>query len=381
MSTNRSRRIDRDAAEHLLGGAVGGPPAGQDASLTGPDGGPGPLARILAAAAAPATADELAGEQAALTAFREARLTPDPVVTTPVRRRSMATAALARAFSTKATAAVLGATALCGVAVAAGTGNLPSPLGGGSGAPEHALAAAGGPSGSAPGTASADGSADASAGSSATSPGSAAPGTPSVRPSGGGSASGGPQLVGPSTAAKPGTPSTDTDGDGDAEGHGARPLAPGLVALCHGFADWSGRGERSPATEPRFGPLVAAAGGAEKVADYCAQELGDEDDDHPGATAQPHEPGRPTPGPGVGKGNTEDGRGNGQDKNKGNGQDNGQDKGQEKGQDKGNGGNGAKPGRSGVTVPAPPSAPPLPDVRPSRTDRPDRPDDSQSGRR
>ncbi|MEV7936706.1 hypothetical protein AB0O82_11230 [Kitasatospora sp. NPDC088264] len=369
MSTNRSRRIDRDAAEHLLGGAVGGPPAGQDASLTGPDGGPGPLARILAAAAAPATADELAGEQAALTAFREARLTSDLVVTTPVRRRSMATATLARAFSTKATAAVLGATALCGVAVAAGTGNLPSPLGGGSGAPEHALAAAGGPSGSAPGTASAD----ASAGSSATSPDSAAPGTPSVRPSGGGSASGGPQLVGPSTAPKPGTPSADTDGDGDVEGHGARPLAPGLVALCHGFADWSGRGERSPATEPRFGPLVTAAGGAEKVADYCAEVLGDEDD-HPGAAAQPHDPGRTTPGPGAGagKGNTEDGRGNGQDKNKNKGN------GQEKGQDKGNGGNGARPGRSGVTVPAPPAAPPLPDVRPSRTDRSD---DSQSGRR
>ncbi|MER8100676.1 hypothetical protein [Kitasatospora sp. NPDC094016] len=380
MSTNRSRRIDRDAAEHLLGGAVGGPPAGQDASLTGPDGGPGPLARILAAAAAPATADELAGEQAALTAFREARLTPDPVVTTPVRRRSMATAALARAFSTKATAAVLGATALCGVAVAAGTGNLPSPLGGGSGAPEHALAAAGGPSGSAPGTASADASADASAGSSDTSPDSAAPGTPPVRPSGGGSASGGPQLVGPSTAPKPGTPSADTDGDGDAEGHGARPLAPGLVALCHGFADWPGRGERSPATEPRFGPLIAAAGGAEKVADYCAEVLGDEGDDHPGAAAQPHDPGRTTPGPGAGagrgNGNAEDGRGNGQDKSKN--KDKGKDNGNGNGQDKGDGGNGTRPGRSGVTVPAPPSAPPLPDVRPSRTDRSD---DSQSGRR
>ncbi|MFJ3214663.1 hypothetical protein ACIPLC_01875 [Kitasatospora sp. NPDC086801] len=365
MSTNRSRRIDRDAAEHLLGGAVGGPPAGQDASLTGPDGGPGPLTRILAAAAAPATADELAGEQAALAAFREARLTPDPVVTTSVRRRSMATAALARAFSTKATAAVLGATALCGVAVAAGTGTLPSPLGGGSGAPEHTLAVAGGPSGSAPGTASAD----SSAGSSAASPGSAAPGTPSARPSGGGSASGGPQAVGPSTAPKSGTPSADT---GDADGHGPRPLAPVLAALCHGFADRTGRGERSPATEPQFGPLVAAAGGAEKVADYCAEALGNEGADHPGATAQPRDPGRTSPGPGAGKGNTEDGQGNGQDRNKG------KDNGQDRGNGQGNGGNGAKPSRSGVTVPTPPSVPPLPDVRPSRTDRSD---DSPSGRR
>ncbi|MBO1420171.1 hypothetical protein [Streptomyces sp. FH025] len=142
MSTNRSRRIDRDAAEQLLGGAVGGPSDGQDASLTGPDG-PGRLARVLAAAAAPATTAELAGEEAALTAFREASLTPDPVVT-PVRRRSMATAALARAFSTKAAAAVLGATVLCGVAVAAGTGNLPVSLGGGPSEPEHTVAVPGG---------------------------------------------------------------------------------------------------------------------------------------------------------------------------------------------------------------------------------------------
>ncbi|MDH6704875.1 hypothetical protein P3T27_001578 [Kitasatospora sp. MAA19] len=351
MSTNRSRRIDRDAAEHLLGGAVGGPPAGQDASLTGPDDGPGQLARVLAAAAAPATARELAGEEAALAAFREARLTSDPLVTAPVRRRSMATAALARAFSTKATAAVLGATALCGVAVAAGTGNLPSPLGGGSSTPEHTLAAAGGSSGSAPGTPSAD----SSAGSSSASPGTSS-GAPSARPSGG-SSGGGPQVVGPSTApTTPGSPSADADADG----HGTRSVPPALIALCRAFADRTGKGERLLGTEPQFGPLVSAAGGAEKMADFCAEALGAAGDDHQDATAPSPGPGRTVPG--ATKGNGGDGKGNGKDNaDGGNGKGNGQDR--------ADGGAGAKPGRSGATIPALPAVPTPPDVRPSRPDR------------
>ena len=66
MSTNRSRRIDRDVAEQLLSGAADGRQAG-----------PGALSDLLAAAAAPGTARELAGEEAAVAAFREAaRLMP-----------------------------------------------------------------------------------------------------------------------------------------------------------------------------------------------------------------------------------------------------------------------------------------------------------------
>ena len=65
MSTNRSRQIDRDMAEQLLGGAPGGRTGGHDA-----------LAGLLAAAAAPAADGELPGEQAALAAFRVARPTP-----------------------------------------------------------------------------------------------------------------------------------------------------------------------------------------------------------------------------------------------------------------------------------------------------------------
>ncbi|MQS13453.1 hypothetical protein F7Q99_14545 [Streptomyces kaniharaensis] len=278
MSTNRSRRIDRDTAEQLLGGAVGGPSAGQDASLTGPDGGPGQLARVLAAAAAPATAAELAGEEAALTAFREARLTPDPVVkTAPVRRRSMATAALARALSTKATAAVLSATALCGVAVAAGTGNLPSPFSGGSATPDHAFA--GGDTGTSPSSGRGTGGATTGG---------------SSRPSGSGSSGGGSQALGPSASPSAGSSATD--------GHGTAP-SPAMVALCRGFTDRTAKGERSRqlVTDPQFAQLVAAAEGPDKVEEYCGQVLARANDDaHKNATSQPHDPGRPSADPGNG---------------------------------------------------------------------------------
>ncbi|MER7672948.1 hypothetical protein ABTY61_31455 [Kitasatospora sp. NPDC096128] len=345
MSTNRSRRIDRDAAEQLLGGAVGGPSAGQDASLTGPDG-PGQLARVLAAAAAPATAAELAGEEAALAAFREASLTPDPVVT-PVRRRSMATAALARAFSTKAAAAVLGATALCGVAVAAGTGNLPSGLGGPS-EPEHTVATTGSPTGSSSGTPTGTG----------TGTGSASPGR-TTRPSTGATTD--PHRVLPSGPVSP-----DPDGR-TAGGHGDdRPAPPAaLLPLCQGFADRTGKGERPRqlAADPFFAPLIAAAGGADGVQDYCAGAQGHQGDDHQGTSGS---------GKGAGKGSG-NGSGNGNGNTNGNGSGN---NGNSNGEDT-NGGGGAKPGKGGV-LPPPSGLPTLPDIHPSRTGHSE---DDQAARR
>ncbi|MBV6697036.1 hypothetical protein KV557_07860 [Kitasatospora aureofaciens] len=342
MSTNRSRRIDRDTAEQLLGGAVGGPSAGQDASLTGSDG-TGQLARVLAAAAAPATAAELAGEEAALTAFREARLTPDPVqMTAPVRRRSMATATLARAFSAKAAAAVLGATALCGVAVAAGTGNLSSALDGGPSEPEHSLAPVG-----TPGTSSAAGT------------GTASTGTPSGRPSGTGSSAtgssgGGSQALKPSATPSPGASSAD--------GHGTPPASPAVVALCHTFADRTGKGEH-PArlvTDPLFGPLVMEAGGPDKVEDYCVAALGRAANDAPrSATPQPHDPGRPGPSADPGGGT-----GNGTDAGKGNG-----DGGAGKNGGGGTGdGSGGKPGKGGATGLPLTALPTPPDVHQTKPD-------------
>ncbi|MFI9157063.1 hypothetical protein [Kitasatospora aureofaciens] len=337
MSTNRSRRIDRDAAEQLLGGAVGGPSAGQDASLTGPDG-PGQLARVLAAAAAPATAAELAGEEAALAAFREASLTPDPLVT-PVRRRSMATAALARAFSTKAAAAVLGATALCGVAVAAGTGNLPA-LGGPT-EPEHSVAASGSPTDSTHGTTGTTAS-PGTTGSPGTVSGSASP-SGSARPTTGAQADP-PHGVAPSAPATPGA-------RGD---HPSPPAA--LVPLCQNFADRTNKGERPRqlAADPLFAPLIAAAGGADGVPDFCDGTPGHSNGDHQGTPAQPS--------PSTRNGNP-NGNGNA------NGNTNGEDT---------SGGNGAKPGKGGVTVTLPPALPTPPNARPSRTGPSE---DEQSARR
>ncbi|MEV0536545.1 hypothetical protein [Kitasatospora sp. NPDC050463] len=342
MSTNRSRRIDRDTAEQLLGGAVGGPSAGQDASLTGPgasagstgpllpDGGPGGrVAHVLAAAAAPAVADELAGEEAALAAFREARLAPVPAVPAPlapVRRRSMATAALARAFSTKAVAVVLGATALGGVAVAAGTGNLPSPLGGGSEEPRRSLLA--------PATASS------TPGASSAAPG-GGPATqrPSTGPSTGGP-SAGASTAGPSTGAvKPPSPGVSPQASPEAGGPQSRAV---LVALCQGYTARKGKGERPNllVADPQFGVLVAEAGAPEKVEEYCGEVLRRKDDDRQGATS--------TPRPGSTDGGKKDDGRPGDGKN-----------------DDGN--NGSAGGGSG-TGPTPTAVPTLPGVLP----KPDR---------
>ncbi|MFD9727554.1 hypothetical protein [Streptomyces sp. NPDC059072] len=119
MSTNRSRRIDRDTAERLLAGAGAGAAPGHNA-----------LAELLAAVSAPATSvpaggGELPGEQAAMAAFRSARLTPIsshvPSSVGPRKRRMRTPAILVGAVA---------AVTLGGVAVAAGTGHLPAALGG-----------------------------------------------------------------------------------------------------------------------------------------------------------------------------------------------------------------------------------------------------------
>lgn len=307
MSTNRSRRIDRDTAEQLLGGAVGGPSAGQDASLTGPDASTGRtgVAHVLAAAAAPAVADELAGEEAALAAFREARLAPVPAVpapSAPVRRRSMATAALARAFSTKAVAVVLGATALGGVAVAAGTGNLPSALGGGSEEPRPSLLA--------PATAS-----SAPVASSAADSGSSTR-RPSTGPSTTGPSTTGPSTVGPSAgtstagpstgAAKPPSPGVSPSASTETRGQQARAA---LVALCQGYTDRKGKGghPRPLVTDPQFAALVAAVGGPDKVDEYCGEVLRHKDDDDRQAVPSPSRPGS-TDGGGRDGGKKDDGK-------------------------------------------------------------------------
>jgi hypothetical protein len=112
MSIQEPRRIDRRTAEHLLGGAP----------MDVHDGHP-PLAAFLAAAAAPGRPDELAREQATLAAFRAAQLAPIPAH----RSLSAVRTAVMKVLTIKA-AVVLAATTAGGVALAAGTGTLPTPL-------------------------------------------------------------------------------------------------------------------------------------------------------------------------------------------------------------------------------------------------------------
>ncbi|WP_405012654.1 hypothetical protein [Kitasatospora sp. NBC_01539] len=225
MSKNRSRRIDRDTAEQLLGGGPVGAEAGAD-SLTGH----AALAGLLAAAAAPAAGGVLPGEEQAVAAFREARRSPEP----HPGRAAMADTARRRAFTVKALVAAFAVTAVGGVAVAAGTGGLPRALGGG---PAAVRTPQGGPSGpsasSGHGLTRADGR------------------------SAGASAPGGPGTPGPSA------------GPGRSASPGAGPAD--LAGLCRELAGRAAAGGklRELLADPSMAPLVAAAGKEAKVVAYC----------------------------------------------------------------------------------------------------------------
>src|SRR2546425_473933 len=80
--------------------------------------------RRACSAAAPARASELAGEQEAVAAFRVARLTP----ATQLRRPSMIKTGTAKLLTLKIALAAAGALAAGGLALAAGTGHIPSQL-------------------------------------------------------------------------------------------------------------------------------------------------------------------------------------------------------------------------------------------------------------
>lgn len=111
MSTHRSRRFDRHAAEQLLRGETA---ASVEAEA---------LAELLGAAAGPPGAEELAGESAALAAFRAARL--DPAL--QPRRRSMIKTALAGLLTAKILVPAVAAATVGGVALATATGIPSSP--------------------------------------------------------------------------------------------------------------------------------------------------------------------------------------------------------------------------------------------------------------
>jgi len=202
MSIHYTHRIDRETAEQLLCGV----PAGA-----------GPLADLLAAAAAPARAAELAGEQAALVAFRLARLAP----ATEPRRQSMIQTALAKLLTVKVAAATIGITALSGVALAAGTGTLPTDL-------DKAPKAH--PSQSQSSEAQANGA-------------------------------GGPKSPKPTPASK----GNENDPNGTP--------SPSMVGLCKAYQAKAGAEQGKSLESPAFTALVTAAGSKDKVAAYCTVAL------------------------------------------------------------------------------------------------------------
>ncbi len=223
--------MERDAVESLLNGDAR-QPIERDVLL-----------RLLAAASAPARPHELAGEEAAVHAFRRRATTP--------ARRPGRRAFLAKLLTVKVTAA-LAVTALGGATVAAATGALPR----------------------IPGT----------AGFGARPATPAPPPTHSRKPTNKGAGAGGPAVPAssPSTAA-----------------------SPSLADLCRAFVtdvDSKPPGDREKIKQqdlknPIYAPLVVAAGGTGKAMPYCVRLLktpGVGDTAPPGVSPTP----RPTTAPG-----------------------------------------------------------------------------------
>lgn len=200
-------RIDPISAEHLIRDARSGSPADAE-----------PLAGLLAAAAAPARDEELAGEEDAVAAFRKARLALAP----QSRRRVMLKSVLVKAAVLASVAVVGGG----GVALAASTGHLP-----GTGSPhEHATAP----------------------------------------PTHGATAA--PRATAREHASRPASTGTHHQ----AASRDARPNAspsPDLRGLCTAFRAHAGDNPGKALESPAFKVLVERAGGKDKVAAYCTTLL------------------------------------------------------------------------------------------------------------
>ncbi|MFJ6194520.1 hypothetical protein [Micromonospora sp. NPDC092111] len=218
MNVRRPDRSDRPESERLLDTAAAGTPLAA-----------APLARLLAAAAAPARPGELAGEQEAVAAFRAARATRADAPVVPTRRRRGLTAGMV------AWVAGLAATATAGVAFAAVTLDHPAE-------PERPPSPA---------------------------PTSVEP-TPQRSPRATHLTPSGKPGPGPSSAAVPATP-----------GGPRKPAGAGrLAGHCRAYLAKS-PGQRAKAlTRPGFADLVAAVGGADRVEAFCRGLLAARDADH-----------------------------------------------------------------------------------------------------
>ncbi|MFC4017022.1 hypothetical protein ACFOW4_03555 [Micromonospora sp. GCM10011542] len=259
MNLRRSDRpADRAETERLLdaaraGGSAdpAGPPPLRAATPAAASTSPSePLARLLAAAAAPAKPGELAGEQAALAAFRAARADPAPASARRPHRRRLTTAAIAWLTA-------LAASATAGVAFAAVSLNRPADPP----APARTSVAptptdrTAGPSGSGDGTPSGEGTPS---------------GTDPSRSAGSASA-------GPSTS----------------PGSGDDPAPAGqLTGLCGAWLAKTPDQRDKALGTPAFARLVSAAGSAGDVEAYCRRLVPEAK-----PTASPPTGARPTASP------------------------------------------------------------------------------------
>ena len=233
MSMDRLLPLDAATADALLDGRGDGPPE---------------LVALLARATAPGHPVELAGEAFAVAHLRAARsvlTTPHP----PATRRGF----LTRGFSVKAVAAAAVAVLVVGgVAIAATVGTSPSGVdGSGRGAVGSAASAGGGAAATGPGG-----------------PGGAGggPGTPSSGPH----RSGGPNPA-------------------------ASPPAASLRGLCEAYEKAAKKNPGKALKKKAFATLIAAAGGEDKVPQFCADLLGDEATPRQDPQGQ-DPPGQATPG-------------------------------------------------------------------------------------
>ncbi|MBQ1074299.1 hypothetical protein KBX06_14170 [Micromonospora sp. C31] len=258
------RPADRGASDRLLDAARTGTPR-----APGTDGSE-PLSRLLSAAAAPARPDELAGEEAAVAAFRAARAAGPAAGKVPSPRR--------RRFTAGAVAwgAGIAVTATAGAALAAGALDRaddppPRPA---TPAPQTTEPATTGPGQDGP-TAATGG------------------GHPTGIPSGP-SATGIPP--GPSTV-----PTSDAPGAGTTAGNPPgtpEPRAEHLHGLCRAYLAKQPAQREKALDTPSFAGLVTAAGGREQVEGFCGELVPEAAaEEPPGRSTRKGPTVTPTPGP------------------------------------------------------------------------------------
>ncbi|GIJ09451.1 hypothetical protein ACFFMR_21165 [Micromonospora andamanensis] len=208
--------------------------------------GPGdPLASLLRAAAAPARERELAGEEAAVAAFRAAHLTEATDAVTRRRRHRLTVGALAWVAGVAATATAGAALAAVGLDR---SGPTPPPAVTSPAAPEPTIG---------PGTPTGEPS--------------AVPTAPTDGPTAG--ATSVPPTSPPGASLTPSPEATDHVGPGNSDNTTDRP------GLCRAYLAKSERQREKALDRPAFNELVVAAGGAEHVEGYCRNLRSESDPD------------------------------------------------------------------------------------------------------